>query len=182
MGVSSIRPKSSELVFQLFGRPLHPELFDVVASREIRRSAYGATIQITDASHVITWRRGSACLCEVAAPAGHPLPRRRRLLSHRLAGHRDDSLQYANGAAYQVSFQLEKLEPELFWLCNQELEIDGPQRGLFHQFRSRNRLGLGPISHVTYEARPRTLLVQSFHTFPEEHTLFKSQSLFEVLG
>ena len=33
MGVPLVRPKVAELVFQLYDRPLHPELFDVLAAR-----------------------------------------------------------------------------------------------------------------------------------------------------
>ena len=53
--VLSVRPKVTELVFQLYGRSLHPELFNIYQSRTIRRGAYEATIQITSAGHLVTW-------------------------------------------------------------------------------------------------------------------------------
>ena len=31
MNAQSLRPRVSDLVFQLYGRPLHPELFDILA-------------------------------------------------------------------------------------------------------------------------------------------------------
>lgn len=180
MDTRYVRPQTSDLLFQLFGRPLHPELFEVFARCQVRRDEYEATIQITEAGHLITWKSGSVCLCEVAAPQGHPLPRKRRLLSHRLRGERTDNLQYAVAVRYQVNLQVERLEPEIFWDIHEELEIDGRRRGLFHQFQSPNRLATGPLSHVTLEAHSRLLLVQTFHTFPDEFALFKSQSLFEL--
>ena len=180
MDTRYVRPQTSHLLFQLFGRPLHPELFDVVACGRVRREEYEATVQITDAGHLVTWKSGSVCLCEVAAPDDHPLPRRRRLLSHRLRGERTDNLQYAVAVRYQVNLQVEKLEPAVFWDIHEELEIDGRRRGLFHQFGSPNRLSAGALSYVTLEAHSRLLLVQTFHTFPDEYALFKSQSLFEL--
>ena len=33
----TVRPKVAELVFQLYGRPLHPELFQVYDSRSVSR-------------------------------------------------------------------------------------------------------------------------------------------------
>ena len=32
MSVDYVRPRVNELVYQLYGRPLHPELFDILAA------------------------------------------------------------------------------------------------------------------------------------------------------
>ena len=77
------RPKVAELTFQLFGRPLHPELFQVFQSCTLERENYVAKIDITSAGHVITWRSGNLTLTEVAVSANHPLPKTRRLLAQR---------------------------------------------------------------------------------------------------
>ena len=55
MGVYFLRPPVCELVFQLYGRPLHPELFDILAVRKIRREDYDLTVRITRTGHVISW-------------------------------------------------------------------------------------------------------------------------------
>ena len=81
-----VRPKIAELVFQVFGRALHPELFEFHQTRVVKRGGYEAKVQITSAGHLVTWRFGGTTLTEVAAAAHHPLPRRRRLISHRLSG------------------------------------------------------------------------------------------------
>jgi hypothetical protein len=36
------------------------------------------------------------------------------------------------------------------------------------------------VSLITIETRPRMLLVQSFHTFPDDLAVVKSQSIFEI--
>ena len=56
--VLTVRPKVAELVFQLYGRPLHPELFEVLCTRTVSRGDYEAKIDITSAGHVVTWRYG----------------------------------------------------------------------------------------------------------------------------
>ncbi len=76
----SVRPKIAELVFQVYGRSLHPELFQVHSTRLVERNLYTATVQITSAGHVVTWRYGGLILTEVAASAQHPLPQKRRLM------------------------------------------------------------------------------------------------------
>jgi hypothetical protein len=82
--VLSVRPKIAELAFQVYGRTLHPELFEIFKTQTIRRGPYEATVSITSAGHLVTWRYQGLVLTEVAASAQHPLPQKRRLLSYRL--------------------------------------------------------------------------------------------------
>ena len=121
----TVRPKIAELVFQLYGRPLHPELFEIYCSRTVERGDYQAKIDITSAGHVVTWRYAGLTLTEVAASAQHPLPKRRRLMSYGLRGQRTDRVKCRGGVCYQMSFQLEPVEPEVFWTFQQELAQDG---------------------------------------------------------
>ena len=100
--VLTVRPKVAELVFQLYGRALHPELFEVHASQTVVRDEYQAKIDITSAGHVVTWRRAGLTLTEVATAAHHPLPQRRRLMSYRLKGQRSDRVECRGGVCYQV--------------------------------------------------------------------------------
>lgn len=176
----TVRPKVAELVFRVYGRPLHPELFQVYHSRSVRRGDYQAKIDITSAGHVVTWRYAGLTLTEVAASAHHPLPQRRRLLSYRLRGQRDDRIDCRGGVCYQVSFQLEPVEPEIFWTFQEELAADGRQQGMFHQFNSSGRMALGALSYINVETRNRSLLVQAFHTFPDDYAIVKSQSMFQI--
>jgi hypothetical protein len=175
--VLTVRPKVAELVFQLYGRPLHPELFEVYESRTVKRGDYQAKIDITSAGHVVTWRYAGLTLTEVATSAHHPLPERRRLLSYKLKGERSDGIECRGGVSYQVNFQLEPVEPEIFWTFQEELVRDGQRQGMLHKFDSSGRMALGAISYINIETRSRTLLVQAFHTFPDDCAIVKSQSL-----
>ncbi len=176
----TVRPKVAELVFQLYGRALHPELFQVHSSRTIQRGDYEATIHITSAGHVVTWRYLGLTLTEVATSAHHPLPQKRRLISYRLKGEGSDRVECRGGARYQVSFQLEPVEPEVFWTFQQELASDSQRQGMLYRFDSSGRMALGALSYIHLEARNRSLLVQAFHTFPDDYAIVKSQSLFEI--
>ena len=176
----TVRPRVAELVFQLYGRPLHPELFEVCQSRTVKRGPYEARIDITSAGHLVTWRYGGLTLTEVAASAHHPMPRQRRLLSYRLKGHRNDCVNCRGGVCYQVSFQLEPAEPEVFWAFQEELAQDGQPGGMLHKFDSSGRMALGALSYINVESRNRNLLVQAFHTFPDDYAIVKSQSMFQL--
>ncbi len=176
----SVRPKAAELVFQLYGRVLHPELFELHATRSIDRGGYAASLAITTAGHVVTWRKDGLTLAEVATAASQPLPLKRRLLSHRIGGERSDRLECRGGIQYHTCFQLETVDQEVFWECQQELVAEGARRGLLHRFESPGRLALGAVSWINVETRPRSLLVQAFHTYPEDLAVVKTQSLFEL--
>jgi hypothetical protein len=178
--VLSVRPKIAELVFQLYGRPLHPELFQICRTQVVKRGDYEATIDITSAGHRITWRYAGLTLTEVANAAHHPMPQRRRLLSYRLKGQRNDRVDCRGNVSYEMSFQLEPVDPEIFWAFQQELVHDGQHSGLLHQFGSNGRLALGALSYVNFEARNRKLLIQAFHTFPDDCAIVKSQSVFQL--
>jgi hypothetical protein len=178
--VLTARPKVAELIFQLYGRPLHPELFVVYETCTIQRGAYTAKIDITSAGHVVTWRYAGLTLTEVAASAQHPLPKMRRLLSYGLKGERSDRIDCRGGMCYQMNFQLEPAEPEIFWTFQQELALEGRRRGMLHQFDASGRIATGALSYINLEAKNRSLLIQAFHTFPDDYAIVKSQSLFQL--
>jgi len=178
--VLTARPKVAELAFQLYGRPLHPELFEVYKSSTVERGRYLAKIDITSAGHVVTWRHDGLTLTEVASSASQPLPKRRRLLSSRLKGERNDRVECRGGVVYQVSFQLETVAPDIFWLIQEELLRDGDRRGLLHRFDTNGRMALGAVSFIDFETRNRSLSVHAFHTFPDDYAIVKSQSLFQL--
>jgi len=179
MSVSSLRPRVCDLIFRLYGRPLHPELFEILAYRKVEREDYEVTVRITRTGHVISWDNHDVHLTEVAAAADQPLPERRRLLNHRLRGEMSDSLPYAPRVGYQMSFQVEVLPPEIFLHVHDEILTDGGKRGLLYNFKPNVRLALAPLGFVTVEARPGCLFLSSFHTFPDEFTVVKTQSLIE---
>jgi hypothetical protein len=178
MSVDFVRPPVCELVFQLYGRPLHPELFDILAVRTIRREDYELTVRITRTGHVISWENRDVHLTEVTAAADQELPGR-RLLDYRLRCEHTGRLACAHGIHYEMSFQVEVLPPEIFLHVHDEIRADGGKRGLLHNFPSHHRLTVAPLGFVTADARPGCLCLSTFHTFPGESTVVKTQSLIE---
>jgi hypothetical protein len=179
MSVPLVRPPVEDLIFQLYGRPLHPELFDILSLRRIEREDYKLSVWITRTGHVFTWENPDVFLTEVAAAADQPLPQRRRLMHYRLRSEQSRCLDCAHGIRYQMSFQVEVLAPEIFLHIHDEIVADGGKRGLLHHFAAHDRLGLAPLGFITAEAKPGCLLLSSFHTFPDEYTVVKTQSLIE---
>ncbi len=176
----SVRPKVAELVFQLYGRALHPELFEIHSSRTEKRGDFEATISITSAGHLVTWRYHGITLTEVATAAHHPLPQRRRLMAYRLNGERADHMDCRGGASYQMNFSLEPVDPKVFFAFQHELSYDGDRRGMLHRFDSSGRMALGALSYIDVETRNRSLRVRAFHTFPDDYAIVRTQSIFQV--
>ena len=177
----SVRPKVAELQFSLYGRALHPELFQACESQVIQRGEYEARIDITTAGHVVTWHYdNSLYLTEVAATANHPLPVGRRLFRRRLQGQRQHQLDYRRGVSYQVSFQLERTKADLFWTFQEELTKRSCDRGLLHTFQSSGRMAMGALSYIYAETRTSSLSIQSFHTFPDDCAIVKTHSIIQI--
>ncbi len=178
--VLTVRPRVAELVFQLYGRSLHPELFEVCSSLTLQRGEYEARIDITSSGHVITWRYDGLTLTEVSTSAQHPLPERRRLMSHVLCGQRSDGVECRGRVSYQTTFQLEHVSAEVLWGYHECLRVDALRNGLFHQFSGGGRISLGAISYINVEPRNRALRVHTFHTFPDECAIVQSRSVFQL--
>ncbi len=168
----------ADLVFQVYGRPLHPELFDIRAVQHIRREDYDLCLRITRTGHVISWRCHDVFLSEVA-DSDQSFSQVRRLLRHRLRGEHSAILSLGHGYSYQMNFQVETLTSEIFLHVHDEILADGGKHGLLHNFQPNHRLAVSPLGHITAETRPGCIIISSFHTFPEENTIIKTQSLIE---
>lgn len=158
----SVRPKIAELSLQLYGRSLHPELFEVCSEKRVQRgrvdppgadpmadsgaktgastlswgretNAYEATVQITSAGHVVAWRCGGLTLTEVCASSHQPLPLKRRLMRHRLEADRSDRVECRGGVTYDVDFTLETATPEAFRAYQQEFDLMSLQGGALEE-------------------------------------------------
>lgn len=175
----SVRPKVAELAFQVFGRSLHPELYELHKTRRIERSDYEAKVDITNCGHVITWRGAGLTICEVATSARQPLPCKRQLLAYPLKGAQCDEVLCHGGVTYRTRFQLEPVSPDLFWTFQQQLGT-GPTEGLLHTFDSSGRMALGALSYINVETRCRSMLVQAVHTFPDDYAIVKVESVFAL--
>lgn len=180
MRVEAARPDVDSLVFRLFCRSVHPELLEVHAQTQLRQDAYTADLLICGAGHLVCFRHNGRTLCEVATSMETPLPQHRQVISRRLRGHRNESVEHDGGILYHVSYQVEQLDPDVFLHCHEELLFDAAKSRVAHRFAATTRLSPPPLSILQIEERPHSLLVHAFHTFPDNRAIVKTQSLFEI--
>jgi Protein of unknown function DUF2617 len=173
------RPSVKETFFCLYARPLHPELFDVLASRRVDRDDWTLSACITPAGHVLTWSSGAVCLTETVASIDHALPNKGKLIRHRFEGERRGTIQPIAGVSYRMISQIEILPPEIFLHVHEEILADGLKRGLLHRHCPHNRLALSPLGFIVVESWKNTLSINTFHTFPFDYAVVKTQSLIE---
>ena len=77
MNAVTVRPPADAMSVHLFRRPIHPELIETLARREVRRDDYVLTVRITSAGHAISWQAGDTHLTELTAARGQPVARPR---------------------------------------------------------------------------------------------------------
>ncbi len=179
MGVSFGRSRVADLTFQVFNRAIHPDWFSVRDHRRITRDGWEADIRIIEGGHAITWRSGQSRLSEILAGPETILPEPGLLYHSAVRQERSATLRQGESAEYQTCFDVERIDLEIFRHLCDELTLDA-RKGLFHRFAPTNRLAPAPMSHIHIEARTRGLSVQTFHTFPEERAIVRTQSLFET--
>ncbi len=85
---------------------------------------YSARIRLCDSGHLVTFQTGRTVLTEVLTRRGQPLPERNERMSRALKGCRDESVELNVPLSYHVSFQVEKLAPEVFLTLHEELLLD----------------------------------------------------------
>ncbi|MHC4260285.1 MAG: DUF2617 family protein [Planctomycetota bacterium] len=168
-----------ELTFSLFQRPLHPELFQIYAKRELKNKKYEACIWVTGCTHVATVHFGDICLSEVVSTPGQVLPQRGLIERFQFRGPRSHKCTLNRGISYMTDFQVEKMSANLYRQSHADLKRFARNRGLFVKFPTLEVGGLPPFCYIDFEAKQGELHVHTFAAYPDQVTMIKTQSLFE---
>ncbi|MBI5725576.1 MAG: DUF2617 family protein [Planctomycetes bacterium] len=168
------------LRFCLYDRPLHPELFDIRESRNVDRGVYEAQVWATGRTHAIGFFRTDCSLVEVIAGEDVELPARGLILELPFRGEKDHERKKAGDISYMMNFQVEIMSKQVYSGTHEELTRMAAKRGLFVLHAERPNGPLTPFTFIDYEARPNEFHVMAFHSFPDELTILKTQSIFEL--
>jgi hypothetical protein len=176
MSALASRPKASDLVFRLYTHPV-PVLHDADAAiRILEWKRATLSIRMTDSGHIINWHRDRAHFTEIITTLDSFLPDNPRL-SHVFQGERRGRVEHG-GVRYEMGLQLERLPHDLFAHIHDDLVRSEP-RGFLHRFEPHHRIGLEPLAFASVEFMARGVTWNTFHTFPNELTLVKTQALLE---
>ena len=168
------------LTFSLFQRPIHPELFQIFAKRELKTEKYEAIIWVTGCTHVITVFTKDLCLCEIVSAPNQPLPSRGLNERFQFRGPKSHKCTLSKCVSYMTDFQVEKMTPALYQQSHTDYERFSHTRGLFVKFPELEVGGLQPFCYIDFEARQNELHVHTFSAYPDQVTIVKTQSLFDL--
>ena len=180
METPQINVAIDELTFHLFQRPLHPELFQIYAKREIKTEKYESLIWVTGCTHVVSVFGQDICLSEVVSAPGQMLPQRGLVERFQFRGPRSHKCTLSRGMSYMTDFQIERMSANLYRQSHTDLERFARNRGIFVNFPDTKVGGLEPFCYIDFEARKTELHIHSFAAYPDQLSMIKTQSLFEL--
>lgn len=174
------KQRVEDLHFCLYQRALHPELFHIHRVKRVQQARYSAEIWIVGLTHVVMVQFGDQVLTELIAEDTELLPKAGLATTFRFRGERDHMQSFPNDVRYILSTQVEKLTPQLFPATHRDYVHFAQNRGMFETFEEWSHDGLAPFTFVDFDARDAEFHVHAFHAYPEELTLLKTQSIFEI--
>ena len=123
---------------------------------------------------------GLVRLTEVLCGPETILPEPGRLFHSRLRHERSAILRPNGTLEYQSCLEVERVDIEVFLHLCEETALSTSGNRLFQRFPASNRMAPSPISHVQLNAQGADLSIQTFHSFPGECAIVRTQSLFEL--
>ena len=169
-----------DLHLVVFDRALHPELFRHYADYRVEQGRYHADIWIVGLSHVVTVTCGARSLTELLVRESEVIPTRGVVTRFRLKGERDHERRTPDGWGYMISTQVETMDEALYKSVHFDLMRHAERRGWFVPYEQWSEGEMTPFSYVDHEARDSEFHVHAFHTYPQERTLVKTQSIIEL--
>jgi len=170
----------SEFKFNLYQRSLHPELFNIYRSRQFFQGDYEVIIWVTGCSHVVSVFHKTDCLTEVICNPNQMLPTRGLIERFPFRGEKSHACRWSEGLGYMMNFQVEPMSVNLYRQTHGDLVKMSKKRGIFVPYPQWTRTDLVPFSLIDYEAHHNELHLHTFHAFPEQSTIIKTQSLFTM--
>ena len=174
------KQRVEDLHLCVYQRALHPELFHIHRVKRVEQRRYHAEIWVVGLAHVVTVQFGDQILTELITEDTELLPKAGLATSFRFRGERDHAQSFNGGMKYILSTQVERLTPQLFPATHRDYVHYAQNRGLFVSFKEWTYEGLAPFSFIDFDARDHEFHVHAFHAFPEDLTLLKTQSIFEI--
>ncbi|HBN74949.1 MAG TPA: hypothetical protein DD473_03825 [Planctomycetaceae bacterium] len=178
MKFSTSRPQTAEMAVSLFARPLHPELFDVLERYEHQCEHYQSAVNLTTSGHVIEYHTRENTFTEVLDWRSVDLPRIKRLCLYSTDQPRSLRYKLDSGIVVQICFDCEYLDPDAFRRIQQESWKQASGATLAHALPETEFDLSPPLSYINVDPLPEAIGIHTFHLYPEECAIVKTQSLY----
>jgi hypothetical protein len=180
MPTQSLRPSISETSYRFFDRPLHPELFSPAVVGRVRTARYEMSLGICQGGYYLQVNSEGLTILEVMAPDNQILSTYGLQQTYFFPDQEELLVESDDPFGYHFAGQVDQVDYSVFTRVQLELEQEASRAFLSFQFPSHHRLLPGPLSLAQVEGNDRTLTVHTFHTFPEDLAVLRTQSRFEV--
>ena len=180
MGAGTRGIRVADRTLRVFERALHPEWFSVRAHERFSLGHWEADVRIVEGGHVIVFGGGETRVAEVFGGPETVLPPQGMLLNAPVRRERSVVLHPGGRIVYQACLEVERVDPEVFRHLCEEMIFDARGGRLFHAFPSANRMRPGALSHIRVDRLAAGASIQTFHSFPEDLAVFRSQTLIEI--
>lgn len=182
MHTFSLRPSISETSYRLFDRPLHPELFDPAVLGRVRTDRYDVALGLCDGGHYLQLSSSGESVLEVTAPDSQILSTFGLQQTYFFNDDEELLVETDDPFDYHFAGQVDTVDYAIFTRVQMELEREAERAFLSYQFPAHNRLLPGPLSLAQVEGNERMVVVHTFHTFPDDLAVLRTQTLFELHG
>lgn len=174
--------KASDLRYIIYHRPVHPEFFTIHASRRIHEKYYQAGIWVIGNSHVVTVRAGRHSVVEVVTEKGAEVPRRGVLKRVPILENGLDRIQLNEGGviSYTSGFSSERYSHGVYRQQHDGAFVGAFDQRLLHTFEAEEEGGLRPFTLLDFRAERGRLRVRTVNAFPQDLTLVRTDSTFEI--
>jgi hypothetical protein len=170
---------AGDLRLSVFLRAVHPEFFTIRKRRVLESASgrYRAEVWLLEFGHVIMYLEGERAVAEVVAPRDLVLPKRGLVREMDLAGESEQRLEHHGEVFYQMTYLVDAAGAETYRREAEELLAGTRQTHLFAE--SSADLAGRAFAYAVPELRATSLLVHTWHGFPAEATILKTQTLIE---
>jgi hypothetical protein len=174
-------PDIQNLKLFIYRRPLHPELFTLFLEKKVSGDHYEASLGLIGGGHLVSFHHDNLSLCELLTPRRELLPEKGKLEEFDPAKGKNYQVSYENKIFYMVNMEVEEMSAPVFNRVHDEMVKFAQNRGIFMPFDQWAEDGeLSPFGFIDYDRRPSELDVFSYHAFPHQKIMFRTQSIFSV--
>ena len=165
----------------LYGRALHPELFDLQHRYLTRHGEYEVEAWLVPAGHVVRFQVAGQCLTETVLESGDHLPDSALVHALPCMGQKDYEMKPQPGGriGYVTTIQTETLAENLYTSTMRELE-DTAREPTAVTHRWTDGEGVPCMSILDAQKYRKEYHVQSYHLLGGSGTILRTQSIFEI--
>lgn len=179
----NIQPKLHGLLaFQttIYGRALHPELFQIKASKALKHAGLELEAWMMPGGHLLRLQSGTSCLCELLLDQEKTAPDGGVVHSFLCAAEHDYEKSFeAAGVHYIHSIQTETLSETLFDATLEEMRLHTKEmQSLVYEWTDATGRCL---SAIDMQRHGRELHAQSYHLLATGGMVVRTQTIFEAL-